>query len=84
MIMRHRVVAVTLDRLGKGFFGKLGFFQLEIGEPEVGKNIRFVRGVAADLPEQLQREPLPLPRLAIHRKPASIFDYEFEDFEMRP
>lgn len=32
--------------------------------------------------EQLQREPLPLPRLAIRRKPASIFDYEFEDFEI--
>ncbi len=32
--------------------------------------------------EQLGREPLPLPRLAIRRKPASIFDYEFEDFEI--
>ena len=32
--------------------------------------------------EQLQRKPLPLPRLAIKRRPASIFDYEFEDFEI--
>jgi thymidylate synthase len=32
--------------------------------------------------EQLAREPLPLPRLAIRRKPASIFDYEYEDFEI--
>jgi len=32
--------------------------------------------------EQLQREPLPLPRLAIKRRPASIFDYEFDDFEI--
>jgi thymidylate synthase len=32
--------------------------------------------------EQLQREPLPLPRLAIKRHPASIFDYEFDDFEI--
>jgi thymidylate synthase len=32
--------------------------------------------------EQLTREPLPLPRLAIKRRPASIFDYEFDDFEM--
>lgn len=32
--------------------------------------------------EQLQREPLPLPRLAIKRRPASIFDYQFEDFEV--
>jgi thymidylate synthase len=32
--------------------------------------------------EQLQREPLPLPRLAIKRRPESIFDYRFEDFEI--
>lgn len=32
--------------------------------------------------EQLAREPLPLPRLAIKRKPDSIFDYRFEDFEV--
>jgi len=31
---------------------------------------------------QLTREPYPLPKLAIRRKPASIFDYEFEDFEI--
>ena len=34
----------------------------------------------ADL--QLGREPLPLPRLEILRRPASIFDYRFEDFEL--
>jgi len=32
--------------------------------------------------EQLLREPLPLPRLAIKRRPPSIFDYEFDDFEI--
>ncbi len=32
--------------------------------------------------EQLQRSPLPLPRLAIKRKPPSIFEYEFEDFQL--
>jgi thymidylate synthase len=32
--------------------------------------------------EQLERDPLPLPRLAIKRRPKSIFDYEFEDFEI--
>lgn len=31
---------------------------------------------------QLEREPLPLPRLHIKRKPASLFDYQFEDFEI--
>ena len=32
--------------------------------------------------EQLSREPLPLPRLAIRRRPDSLFDYRFEDFEI--
>lgn len=32
--------------------------------------------------QQLERKPLPLPRLAIRRKPASIFDYRPEDFEI--
>lgn len=31
---------------------------------------------------QLSRDPLPLPQLKIHRKPDSIFDYRFEDFEI--
>ncbi|MBC7718940.1 MAG: thymidylate synthase, partial [Chitinophagaceae bacterium] len=30
---------------------------------------------------QLSREPMPYPALHIKRKPASIFDYEFDDFE---
>ena len=32
--------------------------------------------------EQLEREPLPLPTLAIKRRPDSIFDYRYEDFEV--
>jgi thymidylate synthase len=32
--------------------------------------------------EQLSREPRALPRLAIKRRPDSIFDYRFEDFEI--
>jgi thymidylate synthase len=31
---------------------------------------------------QLSRNPLPLPRLEIKRKPADIFSYRFEDFEI--
>ena len=31
---------------------------------------------------QLTREPLPLPRLVIKRRPPSLFEYEFEDFEL--
>jgi thymidylate synthase len=30
----------------------------------------------------LGREPLPLPRLVIKRRPVSLFDYRFEDFEL--
>jgi thymidylate synthase len=36
--------------------------------------------VQADL--QLTREPLPLPRLVIKRRPETLFDYRFEDFEL--
>ncbi len=32
--------------------------------------------------EQLARKPLPLPRLSIQRKPESMTDYRFEDFEI--
>ncbi len=31
---------------------------------------------------QLSRAPLPLPQLLIKRKPASLFDYHYEDFEI--
>ncbi|HEX5339747.1 MAG TPA: thymidylate synthase [Gammaproteobacteria bacterium] len=32
--------------------------------------------------QQLAREPYPLPRLEIGRKPDSLFDYRYEDFEI--
>lgn len=32
--------------------------------------------------EQLSREPLPLPRLEVNRRPDSIFDYQFDDFSI--
>ncbi len=32
---------------------------------------------------QLMRAPYPLPTLHINRKPPSIFDYRYEDFEIR-
>jgi thymidylate synthase len=31
---------------------------------------------------QLSRKPFPLPQLEIGRKPTSLFDYAFEDFEI--
>lgn len=32
--------------------------------------------------EQLSREPYPLPRLVIKRRPSTLFDYRYEDFEI--
>jgi len=32
--------------------------------------------------QQLAREPFPLPRLHLKRKPASLFDYQFDDVEI--
>jgi thymidylate synthase len=32
---------------------------------------------------QLSRDPFPAPTLHIKRQPNSIFDYQFEDFEVR-
>jgi len=31
---------------------------------------------------QLQRKPFPLPTLAIKRRPATLFDYRYDDFEI--
>jgi len=32
---------------------------------------------------QISRTPYPLPKLVIKRKPDSIFDYRFDDFEIK-
>jgi len=37
---------------------------------------------AEQVETQLARTPYPFPELAIRRRPASIFDYEFDDFEL--
>ena len=31
---------------------------------------------------QLSRKPYPLPQLIVKRRPVSIFDYQYEDFEI--
>ena len=36
----------------------------------------------AQVEEQLSREPFPYPRLNIRRRPATLFDYDYEDFEI--
>ncbi len=38
---------------------------------------------AAQVTEQLARTPYPYPQLHIKRRPPSIFDYEYEDFELQ-
>src|SRR4051812_10399090 len=48
-----------------------------------GGDCHLYRNHEAQVEEQLSRRPLPLPKLVIHRKPPSIFDYRFEDFEFR-
>ena len=57
-------------------------------EPAVAQNVEGVAGKQVDrlrgLPRalQLRREPRPLPRLNLKRRPATIFDYQYEDFEL--
>ena len=46
------------------------------------KNVNDLYQVLEQADEQLQREPMQAPRLAIKRRPPSIFDYEFDDFEI--
>ena len=54
---------------------------VEPGQVVLFENTRFLKGEKAD-DEQLSRKPLPLPTLAIKRRPPSIFEYRFEDFEI--
>jgi thymidylate synthase len=55
----------------------VGDFQIVTGDTHLYEN---------HLPQaelQLTREPFPLPQLHIGRKPATLFDYRFEDFEIQ-
>ena len=56
---------------------------LEVGEfIWTGGDCHLYSNHMQQVEEQLKREPLPLPRLAIKRRPVSLFDYGFEDFEI--
>ncbi|HEV7166092.1 MAG TPA: thymidylate synthase [Gammaproteobacteria bacterium] len=56
---------------------------LEIGEfIWTGGDCHLYSNHMQQVDEQLKREPMPLPRLAIKRRPPSVFDYTFEDFEI--
>ncbi len=55
---------------------------LEVGEfVWSGGDVHIYNNHLEQVELQLSREPLPLPKLHIKRKPDSIFDYSFEDFE---
>jgi len=56
---------------------------LQVGEfIWTGGDCHLYRNHLDQVEEQLDREPLPLPTLAIKRRPESIFDYSFDDFEI--
>ncbi|WP_018884303.1 thymidylate synthase [Paenibacillus massiliensis] len=55
---------------------------LEVGEfVWSGGDVHIYSNHMEQVQTQLQREPYPLPNLVIKRKPDSIFDYVYEDFE---
>ena len=56
---------------------------LELGEfIWTGGDVHLYNNALEQAKLQLTREPYPLPKLVIKRKPVSIFDYQFEDFEI--
>ncbi|MCR8922195.1 thymidylate synthase [Dasania sp. GY-MA-18] len=56
---------------------------LEVGDfVWTGGDVHLYNNHMEQAQQQLSREPLPLPTLKIKRKPASISDYHFDDFEI--
>lgn len=56
---------------------------LKVGEfIWTGGDIHLYRNHLEQARMQLMRAPFPLPRLQIQRKPATLFDYEYEDFQL--
>jgi thymidylate synthase len=56
---------------------------LELGEfVWTGGDVHLYNNTLEQAKLQLTREPYPLPKLVIKRKPENIFDYQFEDFEI--
>ncbi len=56
---------------------------LEVGEfIWTGGDVHLYNNTLEQAKLQVSREPFPLPQLKIKRKPKSIFDYQYEDFEV--
>ncbi len=56
---------------------------LEVGDfIWTGGDVHIYKNHFEQVKLQLSREPFPLPKLTIQRKPNSIFDYLYEDFEI--
>lgn len=56
--------------------------ELEVGDfVWSGGDVHIYSNHLEQVDRQLAREPFPLPRLIIKRKPDSIFDYTYDDFE---
>jgi len=56
---------------------------LEVGEfVWVGGDVHLYNNHLEQARLQLAREPRPLPRLSIKRRPPTLFDYRFDDFEI--
>ena len=57
---------------------------LEVGDfVWTGGDVHLYNNTMEQAKEQITRKPYPLPKLVIKRKPESIFDYKFEDFEIK-
>ena len=57
---------------------------LEVGDfVWTGGDCHIYSNHVEQIQEQLIRKPFALPQLEIKRKPASIFDYQFDDFEIK-
>lgn len=56
---------------------------LEVGEfIWTGGDVHLYKNTLDQSKQQLERKPMALPRLKIKRKPKSIFEYQFDDFEI--
>lgn len=57
--------------------------ELEVGDfVWTGGDVHLYSNHLEQAKEQLTREPFPAPQLRIKRKPDSIFDYQYDDFEI--